>query len=447
MRTSNVVKRCCFLLYRNSVMELAPQGTNYVWKGIRLSIMHDISFRDAVRLSQAHAVPMHHEVVPVNQAVGRIAAAEARSLVDSPSADVSAKDGYAVISHDVATASADHPVFLQVVSSAAAGDRVQHEVKSGQAVRVLSGALLPKGANAVLAEEFTRSYGDLVEARADSHAGRNILAKGLDAQAGEVLAKPHQELTPSVVGLMVAGGIAEVEVFRRPRVALLGIGDEVLLPGMEQKHGAIYASNLALQESWLRSHGLPSDARVCGDSFREIAQSVDTLTEIADVILTSGGAWKSERDLIVKVLESLGWGVRFHRVRMGPGKAVAMAVRDGKAIFCLPGGPPSNEAAFLTIALPAVLRMAGSACSPYPKLAGRLSEELTGQEDWTQIIHCRVSRDGEEFKLEPLPMKRRLISMARAGGLCFIPEGTERIPAGSIVPFFCLDRTVLATSW
>lgn len=409
--------------------------------------MHDISLQDAVRLSQAHVVAMNHEVVPVNRAVGRIAATETRSLVDSPSADVSVKDGYAVIADDVAAASADHPVFLQVVSSAAAGDRIQYEVKPGQAVRVLSGALLPKGANAVLAEEFTRSHGDLVEALADAHEGRNILAQGIDTQAGEVLAKPHQELTPSLVGLMVAGGIAEVEVFRRPRVSLLGIGDEVLLVGMGQKHGAIYASNIALQEAWLLSLGLPSDSKVCGDSFREIAQNVDTLIETADVLLTSGGAWKSERDLIVRVLESLGWEVVFHRVRMGPGKAVAMAVRDGKAIFCLPGGPPSNEAAFLTIALPAVLRMSGSTCSPYPKLAGRLSEELRGQKDWTQIIHCRVSRDGEEFKLEPLEMKRRLISMARAAGLCLIPEGTERIPSGEMVPFYCVDKTLLATNW
>ena len=131
---------------------------------------------------------------------------------------------------------------------------------------------------------------------------------------------------------------------------------------------------------------------------------------------------------------------------MGPGKAVAMACRRSKAVFCLPGGPPSNEVAFLTIALPAILQISGSACWPYPKLAGHLSEELTGQKDWTQIIHCRVSRDREEFKLDPLPMKRRLVSMARAGGLCLIPEGTERIPAGSMVPFFCIDKTVL-TNW
>ena len=90
---------------------------------------------------------------------------------------------------------------------------------------------------------------------------------------------------------------------------------------MEQRPGAIYASNLAMQQAWLTSHGLPSESRICGDSFREIAENVDTLTEVADVLDTSGGVWKSERDLIVKVLESLGWEILFHRVRMGPGKA------------------------------------------------------------------------------------------------------------------------------
>lgn len=413
-------------------------------KGDVLSTMHDISFREAVRISHTHAVATCHENVPVNLAVGRIAASEVRSRADSPSADVSMKDGYALMSRDVASASADNPTFLRVVSSAAAGEHVQLEVKSGQAVRVLSGALLPTGADAVLADEFASCAGDVLEARADAHAGRNVLPQGEDTRAGELLAKPHQELTPSVIGLMVAGGITEVEVFHRPKVALLGVGDEVLLPGTVQKRGAIYASNLALQEAWLQSYGLAPATRVCGDSLEEIAQSVNDLTAEADVLFTSGGAWKSERDLVVKVLQSLGWELLFHRVRLGPGKAVAMCVREAKVVFCLPGGPPSNEAAFLTIGLPAVLRMAGSLGWPFPTLFGRLSREVQGQEDWTQVIHCRVTRDGEAFILEPLQMKRRLVSMARAAGLCFIPEGTERIPAGSVIPFFCVDKTILS---
>ena len=122
-------------------------------------------------------------------------------------------------------------------------------------------------------------------------------------------------------------------VFRRPIISVLGIGDEVLLPGTEQKHGAIYASNLALQEAWLQSHSLPTDINVCGDAFHEIAESVDTLTAAADVLVTSGGAWKSERDIVVKVLESLGWEVIFHRVKMGPGKAVAWPSAAAKLSF------------------------------------------------------------------------------------------------------------------
>jgi len=410
-----------------------------------MPIVSDIGFREAVSLSQAHGVARQCEVVPINRAVNRIAAEEVRARVDSPSADVSAKDGYAVISQDIAAASTVNPIGLRVVSRVSAGDRLAHEIKPGQAIRLLSGALLPAGTEAVLAEEFTRSYGDWVEVHADAHPGRNILTRGLDVRAGEVLAMPGQELTPSLIGLLVAGGITEVTVFKRPSVALLGIGDEVLLPGMEQKHGSIYASNLALQQAWFLSLGLPCDTSLCGDSFHEIAETVETLTEGADVLLTSGGSWNSERDLTVKVLTSLGWEILFHRVRMGPGKAVAMAVKRGKTIFCLPGGPPSNEAAFLLIALPAVLRMCGSDSWPYPRLFGRITKELRGQSDWTQIIHCRVLRNGAEFALEPLPMQRRLISMARAGGLCLIPEGTESILTGSVVPFCCVDKAVLTT--
>jgi molybdopterin molybdotransferase len=156
------------------------------------------------------------------------------------------------------------------------------------------------------------------------------------------------------------------------------------------------------------------------------------------VIITSGGAWKGDRDLIVRVLESLGWKRIFHKIKLGPGKAVGMGILDGKAIFCLPGGPPSNESAFLLIAFPAVCRIAGLEGSPFMRLTGRLKSEITGQKTWTQVIHCTVRKHGNEFHLTPLEMKRRLLSMARTQAIVLIPEGVEKIPAGSDVDFLLL---------
>ena len=201
-------------------------------------------------------------------------------------------------------------------------------------------------------------------------------------------------LTPAKVGLVVAGGIEEVSVFRRPVVGLLATGNEVMLPGKRPETGKLFASNLALQDAWLRLWSMTTRVRQAGDSFEDLTSAVESMLSECDVLLTSGGAWKGDRDLIVKVLDKLGWDLIFHRVRLGPGKAVAMGFLRGKPIFCLPGGPPSNEAAFLLIAFPAITRMAGYRGLPYSRLTGVLEKDVRGQKDWTQVIHCRVERLG-----------------------------------------------------
>ena len=130
-------------------------------------------------------------------------------------------------------------------------------------------------------------------------------------------------------------------------------------------------------------------------------------------------------------LDKLGWNLIFHRVRLGPGKAIAMGFLRGKPIFCLPGGPPSNAAAFLLIAFPAITRMAGYQDLPYNHFTGVLEKDVRGQKDWTQVIHCHAERRGSSIRLIPLDMKRRLSSMASADGLLLIPEGVDHIPAST----------------
>ena len=224
-----------------------------------------------------------------------------------------------------------------------------------------------------------------------------------------------------------------------PRVGLLATGDEVLMPGRQIEKGKLYASNLAFQQAWLTSRSIPTVARIANDSFHNLTRVIESMLPEIDVIITSGGAWKGDRDLIISVLESLGWKRIFHKIKLGPGKAIGMGILNGKTIFCLPGGPPSNEAAFLLIAFPAVCRIAGDEDSPFVRFIGRLSSEITGQKTWTQVVHCVVEKQGKEFHLTPLEMKRRLLSMARAQAIVLIPEGVERIPAGSAVEFILLS--------
>jgi molybdopterin molybdotransferase len=309
-------------------------------------------------------------------------------------------------------------------------------------VRVLSGAPIPQGADAVLAEEFTQEQRGLVRATADAAPGRNILTKASEISEGEILVRTGEVFTPCKVGLAVAGGNEKVSVFRRPVVGLLATGNEVLLPGRRPETGKLFASNLAVQGAWLRSRSMTAVVRHAGDSFQSLTSSVECILSECDILITSGGAWKGDRDLIVKALDGLGWELIFHRVRLGPGKAVAMGILQGKPVFCLPGGPPSNEAAFLLIAFPSALRLAGYEGSPYPLLTGILDKDIGGQADWTQVVHCRAAREGQSLRLTPLDLRQRLRPMTRADGLVLVPEGTELIPKGAAVEFLCLNDEI-----
>ena len=400
-----------------------------------------IGFEEALNLALDSVTLLPEERCSTVDSLGRIASRDIMAIVDSPSVDSSMKDGYAVVSSDISAATSSRSVELKLIGVIGAGadPEMSIGIAPGTAVRILSGSVIPKGADAVLAEEFTEERPGAVLAFADAYPGRNILCRGTDVSAGEVLVRSGAEITPARIGLLAAGGVSQTPVVRRPRVGLLATGDEVLLPGKPIKEGKLYASNVALQEAWLRSKGIPCSIEVCGDSFDKLATAIESMLDGLDVLITSGGAWTGDRDLVVKVLDSLGWKLIFHRVRMGPGKAVGMGQIDGKIIFCLPGGPPSNEMAFFMIVLPSLLRMAGCKKHPFLQLYGRLVRDVVGQSDWTQFVHCDLSRQNSEFHLAPLDMTRRLSGMNRTRAIVKIPEGVELLESQSIVPFAALD--------
>ncbi|MFP4531817.1 MAG: molybdopterin molybdotransferase MoeA [Desulfobacterales bacterium] len=404
----------------------------------------EIGFDRAYRLAVENAPLLARQILPIQNTVGRVMAEPAIAKVNSPSVGASLKDGYAIISADLFHAAPENAVKLEIVGSVAAGGESDIRLTNGQAVRILSGAPLPEGAQAVLADEFTDAGADgrWVFARATAEPGRNVQPRGEDVCLGEKLAEAGQVVSPQLVGRLVAGGISALSVFKKPRVGLLATGSEILLPGKPPAAGKLYASNVALQQAWLAGEGIDTEVLISADSFDEMAGAIRELHETCDAVITSGGAWKGDRDLVVKVLDSLGWEMFFHRVRMGPGKALGAGRLNGKPVFCLPGGPASNEAAFIMIAFPAILKIAGFQHCPYLYLTGRLETEVYGQSDWTQLIQCEIRQTSPEVVLCPKKLKSRLAAMTRTPAIVKIPEGVERIAAGSLVPFICLDRQV-----
>ncbi len=398
-----------------------------------------VGYEKALQLSLDNVTALPEETCSAVEALGRIAASEIRAAVNMPSADSSLKDGYAVQSADIRIASHSCPVFLKVVGTCNAGEVTTSEVLPGTAIRILSGGIIPKGADAVLAEEFTLPHVGGLKAIADAHVGRNIVRAGDDIRSGQLLVSPGQVITPSKVGLMVAGGIRGVKVTQLPKVGLLATGDEVILPGRPLTEGKLYASNVALQDARLRALGIKCVIGTSSDLLSQLTEMIDQMISDQDLLITSGGAWMGDRDLVVKALIQLGWNKVFHRVRMGPGKAVGMGLLRGKPVFCLPGGPPSNEMAFLMIALPAISRMSGRRKPLLPKLYGFLTQDLIGQTDWTQFVHCDLKNIEGEYYLTPLEMTRRLSAMSFAKAIVKIPEGVSKLDRLTKVPFHAVD--------
>lgn len=396
-----------------------------------------IGYREAFDIIGANVRPVGEEALSLDLCVSRVVAADLVALVSYPSVDVSLKDGFAVKSPDVVYADRRNPVCLKVAGAAYAGVKYEGQVKDGGAVKICSGSPIPDGADAVVSGEFCEevSPGE-VSIKADAGPGRNILRAGVEVEAGATIVRRGERLLPGFLGLAAAAGINRIMVHRRPRVAIISVGDEVVAPGEKLHIGQLYASNLVTMEAWLASFGISCVTSVVTDNEGSIKEELQKHLPNVDVILTSGGAWGSERDLVIGALNNLGWQVLFQHVRMGPGKGTAFGLWENVPVFCLPGGPSSNEMAFLQLALPALLRMGGETRHPLQTAPARLTEDVKSRHQaWTEFKDAVVTLDGGGHYTAALYKNRsRLQAIASASGLICIPEGKESLRSGDVVP-------------
>jgi molybdopterin molybdotransferase len=392
-----------------------------------------IGFKEALDLTLANVSVDPTEILPLNRLTGRILSENIISLVDCPSLSSSRKDGYAVQSLDLTGASEENPVILKVVGTLVAGETSGVKIKKGQAVRITTGAPLPEGADAVLSEEFCQRNEDKITAINTAESGRNIQQRGKDIRQKEPVAARGEKLTPALLGLVAAAGHDSAKVYSLPRVAVIATGDEVVAPGKPLPEGKLYASNMVEICSWLSLLGVDYKTELVSDRRKDIANAITKHLPDVDLFLTSGGAWGSEKDLILEVVESLNWQGIYHRVRMGPGKPVGFGLLGHKPFFFLPGGPPSNEMAFLQLAIPALLKMMGDLSKLFPFATARLAKTVRGKKDWTDFVHARIENREDQLWVHPARLTSGLQSMARKEALIIIPEDREEISAGETI--------------
>ncbi|MCL7454792.1 MAG: molybdopterin molybdotransferase MoeA [Anaerolineae bacterium] len=412
-----------------------------------------ISVEEALAEILSHVRPLEPEPVPVLDAMGRVLAEEIISDINIPPFDNSAMDGYAVRAADVALASPETPVLLQVIGSVAAGYVSGAEVQPGAAIRIMTGAPLPAGATAVVPYEDTSDFdrpkeqrlvepANQIEVRQPVQPRDHVRPAGEDVRLGELVMAPGRIIRPQEIGVLASLGRPNVLVHRQPRVAILATGDELLEIHEPLRPGKIRNSNEYTNAALVtRTGGVPLRLGIARDVKGDLVAKIRSgLEQGADLFLTSGGVSVGDYDVVKDVLGAEG-EMQFWQVNMKPGKPLAFGLlAGGVPLIGLPGNPVSAMVSFEQFARPAILKMLGRSELAKPTVQAVLEEPLTnsGRRGFVRVI---VSRDETGYHARTTGEQGSgvLTSMAKANGLAIVPEGTYRLEVGTTLPVQMLD--------
>ena len=376
-------------------------------------------------------------MVPLADALERVLAEDVRSPLALPPWDNSSMDGYAVRAEDVTRAMPDNPVSLRVTETVAAGARTSRAVGKGEAIRIMTGAPVPRGADSVIRVEDTDAGEATVRITSARDAMRNIRPRGEDLAKGDVAASAGEELHPGHIGLLASVGCGEVRVYRRPRVAVLASGDELVdvdrFAEVLAGERIVTSNSHSLQAAVRQAGAEPVSLGTVGDdpvAIRERLASCD-----CDLLLTTGGVSVGEFDYTRSVLAELGATLRFWKVKIRPGAPVGFGLLRGTPWLGLPGNPVSTLVTFELFARPAIRKMQGHSLLFRRPVSVRLGEAVTIAAPLTHFLRAVVRAEHGVLmaRLTGPQGSGLLSSMARANALLVIPPDATRLEAGTDV--------------
>jgi len=374
------------------------------------------------RLAAAGRAPDAVQACPLAQAAGRVLARDVAAAHDSPPADNSAMDGYAIRHADYAPGRA-----LPVQQRCYAGELPQ-PLAPGRATRLFTGSLIPAGADTVVMQEDCREADGQVEILSAPEPGRHIRRRGEDIAAGSLLLPAGQRLGAAQIAVLASQGLAEAPVFPLLKVGILTTGDELVEPGGPRADQQIYNSNAAMLRALAAGMGaLPAHVLHARDEPQALREAFSTLLADCDLVISVGGVSVGERDLVKAALEEMGGEVALWKVRMKPGKPVALAHVGGKPVVCLPGNPVSAFAVFLLLVTPLARAMQGRSEVLPPTARAVLRTPRTHQDSREEFLRVQL-RPGVDGGLEALPFDRQgsgvMSSLPWAQALARIPPDT-----------------------
>lgn len=382
--------------------------------------------------------PLAAEQVSIANALGRVLAEDVVARVTQPPVAVSAMDGYAVRAADVAKV----PVTLTVAGRAPAGSAYDGALVAGQAVRIFTGGPVPNGADAIVIQEDTKAEGKHVTVLESVKQGRYVRPAGLDFKAGDVGIKAGRTLGPRDVGLAAAMNVPWVKVRRKPRIAILATGDEIVMPGDPIGPNQIVSSNaLALMAAVSAWGGVPINLGIAQDT-NESLQALAAGAKGADALITTGGASVGEHDLVQSALGERGLSVDFWKIAMRPGKPLIFGKLGDTPLLGLPGNPVSSMVCAIVYLRPAMAHMLGRAAEETAPATARLGRDLNENDGRQDFLRARLERtaDGElvaiPFDVQDSSMLSRL---AHADCLVIRKPRARAAKAGERVAFIPLE--------
>ncbi|WP_426571649.1 gephyrin-like molybdotransferase Glp [Aquihabitans sp. McL0605] len=385
-------------------------------------------------LSRCH--PRGPVPVPLIDAAGCVLAGPVVAPEAVPPWDNSAMDGFAVRAADVAGASEDRPVTLPVVATVAAGAAATTEVGPGQAVRIMTGAPMPPGADAVVMVEATRGGPDAteIEILASVEPGRNIRSAGSDITAGEQVIDGGTLLGPAHLGVLASVNVRRPVVIRRPRLGVISTGDELIDDDRPLAPGQIRESNRPMLVALARSFGIDAvDLGTVADDRDALATALRDAAATCDAVATSGGVSMGDFDLVKVVLGELA-DMRWMQIAIRPAKPFAFGMLDGTPVFGLPGNPVSSMVSLSLLGVPGLRRLAGRSDLDLPRVTATSAVELSGAGPRDVYLRVACTWDGPGLRAAPVPAQasHHLSATADANGLALIPAGTTVAPGDQV---------------